>query len=294
MRVHGIARRTLFDPMHDGQPFCQDRAERRRTTVRFLGQQSDMTIDDTWPQAAEMRSLWKGTTEFGTNDMPQDDTWKPNRHHSSMLPLLRSHLTRIAVAMFSPPPNPVAPTEHGCRDSHLPAVPHTEDAEEKGRRGGFGDVRTFQRVQLPPPRPLPVPQNLKTLLLKQQTQAVNDRISAKGCRHLLDKPWADGTGKGSTCQLCGAIINDMGEITATSKSIQKKLVTDEGKRHSGWTVEGRTELVQDEVDEAKRLLEEAHVEVQAAQNKVTEAFRVGRATEDMSQETVGGELGTSQ
>ena len=36
--------------------------------------------------------------------------------------------------MFPPLPNPVISTEHGCRDSRLPAVPHTEDAEEKGRR----------------------------------------------------------------------------------------------------------------------------------------------------------------
>ena len=100
--------------------------------------------------------------------------------------------------------------------------------------------------------------------------------------HALGK-W---TGKGSTCKLCGAIINDKGEITGTSNSIQRKLVTDEGKRHSSRTVEGRTELdlVQHEVDEAKRLLEEAHAEVQAAQNKVTEAsFRVGQAMEEMAQ-----------
>ena len=75
-------------------------------------------------------------------------------------------------------------------------------------------------------------------------------------------------------------------------------MTDEGKRHSSWTVEGRTELdlVQDEVDEAKRLLEDAHVEVQAAQNKVIEAaFRPGQAMEEMSQiRNVGGELGTSR
>ena len=51
-------------------------------------------------------------------------------------------------------------------------------------------------------------------------------------------------------------------------------------------MEGRTELdlVQDEVDEAKRFQEEAHAEVQAAQSKVTEAaFRVGEAMEGMSQ-----------
>ena len=50
MRVHGIARRTPFDPMHDDQPFCQDLIERRRRTVMFLGQQSEVKIDDTWPR----------------------------------------------------------------------------------------------------------------------------------------------------------------------------------------------------------------------------------------------------
>ena len=62
--------------MHDEPPFCQDLTERRRTTVHFLGQQSEMTIDDAWAQPGEMRSLWKGTTEVWTRDMPQDDTCK--------------------------------------------------------------------------------------------------------------------------------------------------------------------------------------------------------------------------
>ena len=63
--------------MQDEQPFCQNLTGRRKTTVEFLGQQSEMTIDDTWPKTGEMRSLWKGTTEFWTRDTPQDDTWKP-------------------------------------------------------------------------------------------------------------------------------------------------------------------------------------------------------------------------
>ena len=98
--------------MHDEQPFCQDFTERRRTTVGFSGQQSEVTIDDTWPQAGEMRSIWKVVTEFWTNDMPQDDTWEANRHHSHILPLFRSHLTRDTAAMFPPPPNPVLSTTH--------------------------------------------------------------------------------------------------------------------------------------------------------------------------------------
>ena len=111
--------------MHDEQPLCQGLTERRRKTVRFLGQQSEVTIDDTWPQAGEMRSLWKGITEFWTDDMPQDDTWKPNRHHISILPLFRNHLTRNAVAMF---PIPVASIEPGaeipvCPLCHTPRMP---------------------------------------------------------------------------------------------------------------------------------------------------------------------------
>ena len=195
--------------------------------------------------------------------------------------------------------NPVAQAEHERRDSQLSAVPHTEDAEEKGRRVVLG-MSELSNVYSSTTTTPPVPQNLKTLLLKRQT-AVHDRIPVKGCRLLLVKPWANGTGKGNTCQLCGAIINDKREITGTSMSVQRKLVTDEEKHHSSRTrtVEGRTELdlVQDEVDEAKRLLEEAHVEVQAAQNKETEAaFRVGTSNggDSTDQETVGGGLGTSR
>ena len=100
MRVHGIARRTLFDPMHDEQPFCHSLTERRRTTVRFLGQQNEVTIDDTWPQAGEMRKLWQGITEFWTDDVPQDSTWRPNRHHSSIIPLFPNHVTQTQWPCF--------------------------------------------------------------------------------------------------------------------------------------------------------------------------------------------------
>ena len=79
------------------------------------------------------RSLWKGTTEFCTSDMPQDDTWEPNRHHSHILPLFRSHLTRDTAATFHLFQNPVASAEHECRDLPLPAVLQTENAGEEGR-----------------------------------------------------------------------------------------------------------------------------------------------------------------
>ena len=65
--------------------------------------------------------------------MPQDDIWEANGHHSHILPLFRSHLTRDTAAMFPLLQNPVASTEHECRDLHLPAVSLTENAEEAGR-----------------------------------------------------------------------------------------------------------------------------------------------------------------
>ena len=164
-------------------------------------------------------------------------------------------------------------------------MPHTEDAKKKRRCVVFGVPELSDGYSSHHDNP-PVPQNLKTLLLKQQTQAVNDRMPAKGCRHLLVKPWQMARERKNTCQLRGAIINNNGDITGTSKSIQRKLVNAERKRHSNRTAEGRTELdlVQDEVDKAKRLLEEADVEIQTVQNKVTgAAFRVGQAMEEMSQ-----------
>ena len=63
-------------------------------------------------------------------------------------------------------------------------------------------------------------------------------------------------------------------------------MTDERELHSNRTLEGRTELdlVQDEIDETKEIAGGSHLEVQAAQSKVTEAaFRVGQVMEGMSQ-----------
>ena len=168
---------------------------------------------------------------------------------------------------------------HMCPLCHTPGMPR--------RKGDawFWGCQNNPTCTAPTTATPSVPQNLKKPLLKQQTKAVNERIPAKGCRHLLVKPWADGTGKGNACQLCGAIITDKGEITGTSKAIQRRLTTAEMTPHSNPTVEGRTELdpVQDEIDKAKRLLEEHHLEVQAAQSRVTEeACRVEEAMEEMA------------
>ena len=85
-----------------------------------------------------MRSLWKRTTEFWTQDMPKDDTWDPNRHHREIRQLFRNHFNQTASAMHSPFVNTVAQTEHGRRDSSLSLMSHGKDAKNKRIRVVFG------------------------------------------------------------------------------------------------------------------------------------------------------------
>ena len=56
-------------------------------------------------------------------------------------------LTRDTAAMFPSFQNPVALTEHECRDPHLPVV--FTDRESRGRRKkrGFGVAKIIQCVQ---------------------------------------------------------------------------------------------------------------------------------------------------
>ena len=239
--------------MHDEQPFCQGLTERRRTAVRFLGQQSEVKIDDTWPQAGEMRSLGKGITEFWTDDMPQDATWRPNRHHSNIIPLFRNHVTQNAVAMFPPPPNPVISIEHGYRDSRLSAVPHTEDAEEKGRSVvlGVSELSNVHSSHHYDPSGTAESQDAAT-------EAADPRCQRQDTSEGMSTPPGQALGKwhgkGKYVSAVRGHHQRQGRDHWNSKSVQRKLVTDKKKHHSNRTVEGRTELdlVQDEVDEAKR------------------------------------------
>ena len=221
-------------------------------------------------------------TEFWTDDMPPDATWRPNRHHSNMIPLFRNHVTQktqwpcflhlrvLSSQLSMGTETPVCPLSHTSR------MPRRK-----------GDAWFWRCQKYPTCTALtttnpPVPQNLKTLPLKQQTQAVNDRIPAKGCRHLLVKPWANGTRKANTCQLCGAISNDKGEITGTSKSVQR-------------TVEGRTELDR----RGRRSQEVAGRSPCGGPSSPEQSNRssipggTSNGGDGTDQETVGGELGTS-
>ena len=203
--VHGIARWTLFQCMTNGLSDSTSlNAEERQSDSRDNSAKCRLMI----LVRKRVRCELSGTTQqsFGQTTCHRT-TWKLHRHHSNTLPLFRNHLTRSAVAMLPPPPNPVASTEHECRGSRLPAVPHIGDAEEKGKRVFWEEPGSSNVYSTHHDDPT-VPKNLKMLLLMHQTQAVNDRITVKGCRHLLVKPWANGTEKGNSCQQCGATTSD--------------------------------------------------------------------------------------
>ena len=254
-----IARRTPFDRMHDEQPFCQGLTERRRTTVRFLGQQSEVKINDTWPKAGEMRKLWKGITEFWTDDMPQDATWRPNRHHSNIIPLFRNHVSQNAVAMFL---HLRVPSSRLSMGTEIPVclLCHTPRMPRRKRDAWFWGCQNYPTCTAPTTTNPPVPQNLKTLLLKQQTQAVNDRIPANGCRQFLVKPWANGT------------------ATTRARSL-------EPTNRSRGTGERRGETASQQDGGGPRSPEQS--------NRSSTPGGTSNGRDGTDQETVGGELGTS-
>ena len=138
------------------------------------------------------------------------------------------------------------------------------------------------------------------LLLKQQAQAVNDRIPAKGCRHQLVKPLGQWHGKGKHVP---TLLSHQQRQRRDHKDQQSDPKASDDRRDGASLQRDiggeNTELdqVQDEIDEAKRLLEEAHLEVQAAQSKVTEAAcRVREAIKEMAkinQKPDGSESGVS-
>ena len=130
--------------MHDEQPFCSNLTERRRTTVKFLGQQSEMLIDDTWPQQVRCEASGRARQSFGqvTCHKMTLGNQQTSQSHISALP---QSFDRDTAAMFSLFQNPVASTEHECRDPNLPVVLHTENAEEEG--SGFGVGKFLQCVQ---------------------------------------------------------------------------------------------------------------------------------------------------
>ena len=285
MRVRGIAGQTLFDPVHDEQPFCQNLTERRRTTVKFLGQQSEMTIDDTWPQRGEMRSLLKGTAGFWTRDMPHDDIWEPNRHHSSMILLFRNHLTRTTVAMPPSLVNTVALASHERRIFHLSVVSHPEDAEEKGRRVvlGLPELSSVYSTHHDSSCPT-TPQDaaVEAANSGRQRQDSSEGMSSPSGQALgqwhrkgkhMPTVWSHHLRQGRD------YWDQHGDTAATDdRRDYAALQSDGGRTHRTGLSAGR-----DRIEEARRLLEEAHLEVQPAQNKVTEAAcRAGEAMEEMT------------
>ena len=187
--------------------------------------------------------------------------------------------------MFPPPPNRVISIEHGYRDSCLSAVTHTEDAEGKRRRVvlGMSELSNVYSSHHYEPSGTNESQDAAT-------EAADPSCQRQDTSEGMSTPPGQALGKWHGKRIYVSAVRGhhqrQGRDHWNQQIGQEETGDRRGKHHPSSTVEGRTELdlVQDGVDEAKRLLEEAHVEVQAGQNKVTEAaFRVGQAMEEMAQ-----------
>ena len=89
----------------------------------------------------EMRRLWKGTTEFGTRDLPPDDTWKTNRHHSAMKQLFRDHSNQAIGVEHPIFEDTAVKFVHEQRRSSLPVMSCFKDSQrERETRGGLAST----------------------------------------------------------------------------------------------------------------------------------------------------------
>ena len=251
--------------MHDDQPLCQKPTERRRTTVRFHG-------CDAKPLDRDRRVL--------------DTKYAKGRHLGTQQTSQQSRTALSQPFESNNRCNASSICEHCCKRGTWATRFHfVRCVTHRGCRGkretrGFGAVRIISRVQHPPRR------HPKMLLLKQhQTQAVHDKIPAKGCRHLLVKTLGQRHGQGnhvptvwSHHQRQRRDYRDQ-QVDPTATDDHRDTVSLQPE--CGWAHE--LDPLQDEIDEAKRLLEEAHVEVQAAQGKVVKsACRLGEPVDEIA------------
>ena len=187
--------------------------------------------------------------------MPQDATWRPNRHHNNIISLFRNHVTQNTVAMIPPPPSPVISVEHGYRDSHLSAVPHTENAEEKRRR----EVLVMSELSNV------YSSHHYVISGTTESQDAVAKAADPGCQRQDDTskgmPTPPGQalgkwhGKGEYVSAVRGHHQRQGRDHRNQQFGPEETGDRQGKQHPNRTVEGRTELdlVQDEVDEAKRM-----------------------------------------
>ena len=155
----------------------------------------------------------------------------------------------------------------------------------------FWGCQNYPTCTAPTTTTPPVPTGpSRRLLLKQLTQAVNDRMPAKGCRHLLVKPWANGTVKAKDVSAVRGHHQRQGgdhwnqQVGPEDTGDRRREASFQPDPDGGGTYRAGSGAG-NEVDEAKRLLEEAQVEVQAAQEQSDRSsiFGWGQAMEEMAQ-----------
>ena len=204
----------------------------------------------------DMQSLWKGTTEFWTQDTIQ---------------LFRNNLNRTTDAMSPPCVNTFAKAEHGRRNS-LSVLTNTEDAKEKGSRVVLG-LPELSNVNSTHHDDSACATALQGAVVEARNPGRQRQDSSEGMSSPSGQALDQWRGKGNHVPTVWSHHQRQGRDHWDQ--LVDSTATDDRRDTASLQPEGgvRTELdlVQDEIDEAKRLLEEAPLEVRAAQSKVAEA-----------------------
>ena len=187
------------------------------------------------------------------------------------------------------PLNLVASTEHECRDLHLPAVPNTEDAARRKGDAWFWGCQNYSTCTAPTTTTPSVPQNLKTLLLTQQTQT--EQFTTGSQRRDVATNWSNPGkwhGKGNFVSSVWSHHQRQGR-DHWNQQVDPKEIGDRREEASSQPDGGGTHRTGHGAGRGRRSQEISGgsplgTASKAAQNNVTEAaFRVGQTMEEMSQ-----------
>ena len=164
-------------------------------------------------------------------------------------------------------------------------MPHTEDAEETGRRVVL-ELPELSNVYNTHHDDSSCATTPEDATVEAANPGRKRQDFSEGMSSLSGQALGHWHRKGEHVPTVWSIISDKDEITGISKAIQRRLMTAEITPHSKRTVGGRTEMdcvCTTRSTTPRDCRRKLHLEVQAAQNKVAEAgCRVGEAMEEMA------------
>ena len=121
-----------------------------------------------------------------------------------------------------------------CEACSLPMMPRTREDQ------WFWGCQQYPTCRGPTKRVPPVPQALKEAARESWGTARREKATeeAARCKHPLCKKWGNASKRGSTCRLCGAVLDETGKETGkVSSSFLKKAGEQEVEKTAGKQVE---------------------------------------------------------